>query len=102
SQRATCARATPRSRPAFPHRGLPGANERLPLAERPARGETATQYRDAHDSPGKGWSVNQEERRQFVRDHRTCVATFETPPRHVYKMSVIDTLTHFTSTSLPW
>jgi hypothetical protein len=29
-------------------------------------------------------------------------ATFETPPRHVYKMSDIDTLTHFTSTSLPW
>jgi PPOX class probable F420-dependent enzyme len=29
-------------------------------------------------------------------------ATFETPPRHVYQMSDIDTLTHFTSTSLPW
>jgi PPOX class probable F420-dependent enzyme len=29
-------------------------------------------------------------------------ATFETPPRHVYKMSDIDTLTHFTSRSLPW
>ncbi len=29
-------------------------------------------------------------------------ATFETPPRHVYKMSDIDTLTHFTSSSLPW
>jgi hypothetical protein len=29
-------------------------------------------------------------------------ATFETPPRHVYTMSDIDTLTHFTSTSLPW
>ena len=29
-------------------------------------------------------------------------ATFETPPRHVYKMSDIDSLTHFTSTSLPW
>jgi PPOX class probable F420-dependent enzyme len=29
-------------------------------------------------------------------------ATFETPPRHVHKMSDIDTLTHFTSTSLPW
>ncbi|MBO0832752.1 MAG: pyridoxamine 5'-phosphate oxidase, partial [Actinobacteria bacterium] len=29
-------------------------------------------------------------------------ATFETPPRHVYKMSDIDALTHFTSTSLPW
>jgi PPOX class probable F420-dependent enzyme len=29
-------------------------------------------------------------------------STFETPPRHVHKMSDIDTLTHFTSTSLPW
>ena len=29
-------------------------------------------------------------------------ATFETPPRHVYRMSDIDTLTHFTSTSMPW
>jgi PPOX class probable F420-dependent enzyme len=33
-----------------------------------------------------------------VRPH----STFETPPRHVYKMSDIDTLTHFTSTSMPW
>ncbi len=29
-------------------------------------------------------------------------ATFETPPRHVYKMSDIDTLSHWTSSSLPW
>jgi PPOX class probable F420-dependent enzyme len=29
-------------------------------------------------------------------------ATFETPPRHVWKMSDIDTLTHQTGTSLPW
>jgi PPOX class probable F420-dependent enzyme len=29
-------------------------------------------------------------------------ATFETPPRHVYKMADIDTLTHFTSKSMPW
>jgi hypothetical protein len=29
-------------------------------------------------------------------------ATFETPPRHVHAMSDIDTLTHFTSTSMPW
>jgi PPOX class probable F420-dependent enzyme len=29
-------------------------------------------------------------------------ATFETPPRHVWKMTDIDTLTHFTSTSMPW
>ena len=32
----------------------------------------------------------------------TPYATFETPPRHVYQMSDLDTLTHFTSTSLPW
>jgi PPOX class probable F420-dependent enzyme len=29
-------------------------------------------------------------------------ATFETPPRHVWKMSDIDTLTHVTSSSMPW
>jgi PPOX class probable F420-dependent enzyme len=29
-------------------------------------------------------------------------ATFVTPPRHVWTMSDIDTLTHFTSTSMPW
>jgi hypothetical protein len=29
-------------------------------------------------------------------------ATFATPPRHVYRMSDIDTLTHWTSNSLPW
>ena len=29
-------------------------------------------------------------------------ATFATPPRHVYKAGDIDTLTHFTSSSLPW
>jgi PPOX class probable F420-dependent enzyme len=45
---------------------------------------------------------------QIVDDERRVVikvtpyATFETPPRHVYKMSDIDTLTHFTSTSMPW
>jgi PPOX class probable F420-dependent enzyme len=32
----------------------------------------------------------------------TPYATFETPPRHVYQMSDIDTLTHYTSTSMPW
>ncbi|HTS98882.1 MAG TPA: pyridoxamine 5'-phosphate oxidase family protein [Streptosporangiaceae bacterium] len=32
----------------------------------------------------------------------TPYATFETPPRHVYEMSDLDTLTHFTSTSMPW
>jgi PPOX class probable F420-dependent enzyme len=45
---------------------------------------------------------------QMARDEQRVVirvhpyATFETPPRHVYKMSDIDTLTHFTSSSLPW
>jgi PPOX class probable F420-dependent enzyme len=29
-------------------------------------------------------------------------ATFATPPRHVYKAEDIDTLTHFTSSSMPW
>jgi hypothetical protein len=29
-------------------------------------------------------------------------ATFETPPRHVTTMSDIDTLSHWTSTSMPW
>jgi PPOX class probable F420-dependent enzyme len=32
----------------------------------------------------------------------TPYATFETPPRHVYEMSDLDTLTHFTSQSMPW
>jgi PPOX class probable F420-dependent enzyme len=45
---------------------------------------------------------------QMARDEQRVVvrvrpyATFETPPRHVRQMSDIDTLTHFTSTSLPW
>jgi PPOX class probable F420-dependent enzyme len=45
---------------------------------------------------------------QMARDEQRVVirvrpyATFETPPRHVYTMSDIDTLTHFTSTSMPW
>ena len=29
-------------------------------------------------------------------------ATFATPPRHVHQMSDIDTLTHWTSNSMPW
>jgi PPOX class probable F420-dependent enzyme len=29
-------------------------------------------------------------------------ATFATPPRHVYNPEDIDSLTHFTSSSLPW
>jgi hypothetical protein len=46
--------------------------------------------------------------RQIAADEQRVVirvrpyATFETPPRHVYKMSDIDTLTHFTSSSMPW
>jgi PPOX class probable F420-dependent enzyme len=46
--------------------------------------------------------------RQMAADeHRVVIrvrpyATFETPPRHVYQMSDIDTLTHFTSSSMPW
>lgn len=45
---------------------------------------------------------------QMVDDEQRVViritpyATFETPPRHVYQMSDLDTLTHFTSTSVPW
>jgi PPOX class probable F420-dependent enzyme len=45
---------------------------------------------------------------QMARDEQRVVirvrpyATFETPPRHVYKMSDIDSLTHWTSASLPW
>ena len=45
---------------------------------------------------------------QMARDEQRVVirvrpyATFETPPRHVHKMTDIDTLTHFTSTSMPW
>jgi PPOX class probable F420-dependent enzyme len=45
---------------------------------------------------------------QMARDEQRVVlrvrpyATFETPPRHVHKMGDIDTLTHFTSTSMPW
>jgi PPOX class probable F420-dependent enzyme len=45
---------------------------------------------------------------QMARDEERVVirvrpyATFETPPRHVHAMTDIDTLTHFTSTSMPW
>jgi PPOX class probable F420-dependent enzyme len=45
---------------------------------------------------------------QMVDDEQRVVirvtpyATFETPPRHVWQMSDIDTLTHHTSTSMPW
>jgi hypothetical protein len=45
---------------------------------------------------------------QMARDEERVVirvqpyATFETPPRHVHQMADLDTLTHFTSTSMPW
>jgi PPOX class probable F420-dependent enzyme len=45
---------------------------------------------------------------QMARDEERVVirvqpyATFETPPRHVHQMADIDTLTHFTSTSMAW
>jgi len=45
---------------------------------------------------------------QLARDEERVVirvrpyATFETPPRHVYKMSDIDDLSHSISTSMPW
>ena len=45
---------------------------------------------------------------QMVDDEKRVVirvtpyATFVTPPRHVYQMGDIDTLTHYTSTSMPW
>ena len=42
----------------------------------------------------------EDEQRVVIRV--TPYATFVTPPRHVWKMSDIDTLTHFTSTSMPW
>ncbi len=42
----------------------------------------------------------EDEQRVVIRV--TPYATFVTPPRHVWKMSDIDTLTHHTSTSLPW
>jgi hypothetical protein len=32
----------------------------------------------------------------------TPYATFATPPRHVYNAEDIDTLTHSTSSSMPW
>jgi PPOX class probable F420-dependent enzyme len=42
----------------------------------------------------------EEEKRVVIRVRP--YATFETPPRHVYKMTDIDTLSHFTSASMPW
>jgi PPOX class probable F420-dependent enzyme len=46
--------------------------------------------------------------RQMARDEQRVVvrvqpySTFETPPRHVWQMRDLDTLTHHTSTSMPW
>jgi PPOX class probable F420-dependent enzyme len=42
----------------------------------------------------------EEEQRVVIRV--TPYATFATPPRHVNRMSDIDTLSHWTSASLPW
>ena len=45
---------------------------------------------------------------QMAREEQRVVvrvrpySTFETPPRHVWQMSDLDTLTHQTSTSMPW
>jgi PPOX class probable F420-dependent enzyme len=44
--------------------------------------------------------IAEEEQRVVIRVRP--YATFETPPRHVSTMSDIDTLTHWTSTSMPW
>lgn len=45
-------------------------------------------------------ALAREEQRVVLRV--TPYATFETPPRHVNKMSDLDTLTHWTSSSQPW
>jgi PPOX class probable F420-dependent enzyme len=42
----------------------------------------------------------EEEQRVVLRV--TPYATFATPPRHVNQMEDLDTLTHWTSSSLPW
>ena len=44
--------------------------------------------------------ICQEENRVVIRFRP--YATFATPPRHVHKAADIDTLTHFTSTTMPW
>jgi PPOX class probable F420-dependent enzyme len=44
--------------------------------------------------------IAREENRVVIRV--TPYATFATPPRHVYKPDDIDTLTHWTSSSMPW
>lgn len=54
--------------------------------------------------PAERWEqiakLAEEEQRVVIRV--TPYATFATPPRHVNRMSDIDTLTHWTSSSLPW
>jgi PPOX class probable F420-dependent enzyme len=45
-------------------------------------------------------TMSLEEQRVVLRV--TPYATFETPPRHVNKMSDLDDLTHWTSSSQPW
>jgi PPOX class probable F420-dependent enzyme len=45
-------------------------------------------------------AMAEEEGRVVVRI--TPYSTFATPPRHVNKMDDLDTLTHWTSNSLPW
>lgn len=45
-------------------------------------------------------TMSREEQRVVLRVRP--YATFETPPRHVNKMSDLDTLTHWTSSSQPW
>jgi PPOX class probable F420-dependent enzyme len=59
------------------------AGEEVPESRRPQIGQMAD-----------------DEQRVVIRV--TPYATFETPPRHVYQMSDLDTLTHYTSTSMPW
>ena len=54
--------------------------------------------------PPERWPQVQE---MAQRENRVVIrvrpsATFATPPRHVYQMSDIDTLTHWTSNSIPW
>ena len=54
--------------------------------------------------PAERWEqiakLAEEEQRVVIRV--TPYATFATPPRHVNRMSDIDTLSHWTSASLPW
>ena len=54
--------------------------------------------------PAERWEqiakLAEEEHRVVIRV--TPYATFATPPRHVNRMSDIDTLSHWTSASLPW